>query len=109
MTAAAILKRYRRIAPVIGHKSSAWIVMLTICEAGAEGIDHSDLGQLMRGKPMALAPTLRRWKEAGILVSGVAPARGVNGGRPRVIYMATSKLYRALGIDPAEKAIGPQK
>lgn len=109
MTAAAILKRYRRIAPVIGHKSSAWIVMLTICEAGAEGIDHAELGRLMHGKPMALASTLRRWKAAGILVSGEAPSRGENGGRPRVIYMATPKLYRALGIVPAEKSIGPRK
>lgn len=109
MTASAILKRYRLIAPVIRGHASAWIVMLTICEAGEEGIDHADLGRLMRGKPMALAPTLRRWKEAGILVSGEAPARGSNGGRNRVIYMATPKLYRALGIDPTEKAIGPRK
>lgn len=109
MTAAAILKRYRRIAPVIGHKSSAWIVMLTICEAAEKGIDHYDLGRLVKSRQMALTPTLRRWKKAGLLTSTEAPARGQFGGRNRVIYMATPMLYQALQIDPAETAIGPRK
>ncbi len=108
MTAAAILNRYRRIAPVIGFQASAWIVLLTICEAGPEGIDHAGLVKLLRGKPMQMAPTLRRWKQAGILVSGEVPPRRGKGGACRVIYMATPKLYEALGITPAEKAIGPR-
>lgn len=108
MTASAILNQYRRVAPVIGHKASAWVVLLTICEAADNGIDHYHLGRLVKSRGMALVPTLRRWKNAGLLTSTEAPARGRAGGRNRVIYMATPSLYQTLKIEPAERAIGPR-
>jgi hypothetical protein len=109
MTAAAILKRYRRIAPVIGYKSSAWIQLLALAEAGETGLSRYEFHQLLRGRDDAAAKTLRTWKKAGLLVTGEVPAKSTTGGHPRLVYMATPKLYNALGLDPAERAIGPHK
>lgn len=108
MTASSILSHYRRVAPAIGHKASAWLLLLTLAEAGDKGLSHHDLERLLRARSMATSPTLRRWKKQGILVSSEVPAKSNRGGRPRVIYKATPTLYAALGLLPAAPAIGPQ-
>jgi hypothetical protein len=108
MTAGSILKYYMRVAPAIGHKASAWVLLLTLAAAGDKGLSHHDLERLLRARSMSTSPTLRRWKKQGILVCSTMPAHGNRGGNPRVIYKATPKLYEALGLLPAEPAIGPR-
>lgn len=108
MTAAAILKRYRRIAPFIGHKASAWLVLLAVADAGDEGLSGTVLKEHLHSRCLPGTATLNRWIRQGLLVSGKVPSEGGRGSRDRVIFKATPTLYSALAVDPAPKAIGPR-
>lgn len=102
MTPSDILKLYRRTAPVIGYRSSAWIMLLALAEAGEKGLTRYEFHKLIRSKGQAVAPVLRRWTDAGILTAR-RPSKAVGrGGLPAVIYLPTPKLYYLLGFETPE-------
>lgn len=104
MTAADILFHWRKVAPVIGNKPSAWIAMLTICEAGEAGIPGYALRQRLReqGVVSGATPTLRRWEAAGLLTTSLTDP-SPHGGSPGNVYHATPKLFAFLRISAPGK------
>lgn len=100
MTAHDILDRYQAIAPAVGHKPSAWMLMLSLCAAGAEGISRSELGERLKSRRLSTTRTIRNWQAAELITTTSKPARGRHGGRAQVIFHATPRLYKLLSIDP---------
>lgn len=99
MTAAEILNIYRQAAPALGYRASAWITMLTLCEAGDAGMSLSDLTKYHAVQGQGAQTVLRRWVHAGLATVTERRASGVLGGRRCKIYTATPKLYKFLRLD----------
>lgn len=108
MTAADILKIYRKAAPALGYRASAWIVMLTLCEAGDAGMSLSELTAYHAVYGQGAQTVLRRWVLAGLATVTERRASGTLGGRPCKVYTATPKLYKLLRLDQPALAASEQ-
>ena len=97
LTAAAIVKSWNRVHPVLG-KLSAWIVLLRIAATEADGITLSELRE--KTNTDLTRKGLRRWATAGLIeIIQTGPSRGP--GCPHYIrYCITPKGTRFLGLPP---------
>jgi hypothetical protein len=99
MKATDILKPYRKAAPALGYRANAWITLLTLCDAGPEGLSKADLMNHYAVRGDGSATALKRWERAGLLTVHSAKAKGNRGGRSRHFYVATEKLHQFLRIE----------
>lgn len=106
MTASDILKIYRKAAPALGYHASAWVALLTLCEAGDAGMSLSDLTAHHAVRGQGTQTVLRRWVLAGLATVTERRASGTLGGRPCKVYTATPKLYKLLRLDQPTRAAG---
>jgi DNA-binding transcriptional regulator GbsR (MarR family) len=103
MKAGNILELYRAVAPVVGHRSSAWMMLLMICEAETTGLSRSELAQLFKARRINASRTLKKWQDTG-LVEAVCAPRVHKSGRQRVNFVATKKLFKLLRVEQAVAA-----
>lgn len=100
MKAAEIANLYRKAAPVFGHRPSAWLLLLLVCEAGSAGMTVNAFCQVINhASRNSRQTTLRRWHQAGLLEVREIPANGRRGGRKQKVYVATSKAFQLLRIE----------
>lgn len=101
MKASDILKPYRKAAPELGYRANAWITLLTLLEAGAEGLSKADLMTHYSIFGDGATTALTRWKNKGLLTVHERKCRGDQGGRNANVYVATDKLRDLLtdGMD----------
>jgi hypothetical protein len=107
MKASDILKPYRKAAPVLGYRANAWITLLTLLEAGPEGLTKAELMHHYSVFGDGATTALNRWQRKGLLTIQERKCRGGNGGRPASVYIATDQLRDFLsdgmeGITPAD-------
>jgi hypothetical protein len=101
MTATDILSRYRGCRAVFGGKSSAWLMLLGICESGDRGLTRSELNKRYSVTSTRL---LTLWLAGGLIMRRETPAKGSGAGRGTHTYTATLKAYALLRISPPEMA-----
>lgn len=107
MKASDILKPYRNVAPELGYRANAWITLLTLLEAGPEGLSKAELMTHYSIFGDGAHTALNRWKTKGLLTVHSRKCRGENGGNNANVYVATDKLRAFLtdgmeGITPAD-------
>lgn len=99
MKAADVLTIYRKAAPALGYRANAWITLLTLCEAGDEGLTKANFMHHYAVRGDGADTALRRWERAGLLTLKQRRAKGTRGGRWANIYVATEKLHSFLRIE----------
>lgn len=102
-----ILKPYRKAAPILGYRANAWITLLTLLEAGPEGLTKAELMTHYSVFGDGATTALTRWYGKGLLTIESRKCCGENGGRAANVYKATDKLRAFLmdgmeGITPAD-------
>lgn len=107
MKASDILRPYRKAAPVLGYRANAWITLLTLLEAGPEGLNTADLMQYYSLAGTGAHTALNRWHGKGWLNVQQRKCQGELGGRPSTVYICTEELRAFLtdgmeGITPAQ-------
>lgn len=100
MTAADILQRWRRVRPVL-NQSSMWFTLLTIAEAGEDGIGRHDLAAKTGARPCSLTHSVKRLRVSGLIEErrGPQPHRG----KPALLSIITAKGYEFLAVKPSKK------
>lgn len=100
MKASEILNLYSKVAPVIGNRASAWIIMLRLCANADKGLTCQQLAPLTGSSEQGIQTAVRRWKKAGLITAENIRARGNTGGRHRKTYKATAKLHALCRLEP---------
>lgn len=118
MTPRDILQTYHASAAAFRYHASAWILALTVCDAGEKGLTQSSLRLLLKSRVARPAKTLRQWQKAGLIVARQQRLKcgewqdagmidtfppqqaGSQGGKARVIWTATPKLFALLRVTP---------
>lgn len=99
MKAAEILNAWRRVAPAFGYRSTAWLKMLQLVEAGDQG---QTLRQLVGDNSQQIAthwPWIRRAAKAGLveIIPNAVPRTG--GGRRAHLIKITALGKQALQVE----------
>ncbi len=102
-----ILKPYRKAAPILGYRANAWITLLTLLEAGPDGLTKAELMNHYSLFGDGAHTALTRWHRKGWLDVSKKACRGENGSRPSMVYISTEELRAFLtdgmeGITPAD-------
>ena len=105
-----ITRVFRASAPVFAHRVSAWMMLVTICDAGSSGVTLTKLcNGLKTATRDSRQTTLRRWTKAGLLERREIPNRrmqaGLPGGRRQMLYFATPKAFQLLRLEPNDASL----
>jgi hypothetical protein len=92
LQASDILNTWRKVQPLFKGHSSAWLILLTLCEAGSGGILRREINV---NKAIRNPGIFRRWEKAGLVTIKLQPVRR---GRASMRLFATQKTYALLRI-----------
>lgn len=96
LTASQVLDTWRPIRLVFYGHSSAWLVLLSICEAGSAGILRREIEV---NKAIRHCGIFRRWEKAGLVICEKDKGRR---GKPSLRLYATPKSFKLLRITPPD-------
>lgn len=98
MKASDILKAWRRVAPAFGYRSTAWLKMLQLVEAGDQGLT---LRQLVGCNSQVDAhwPWIRRAAKAGLVEIIPNAVSRPGGGHPAHLIKITAQGKQALQVE----------
>jgi hypothetical protein len=92
LQASDILNTWRKVQPLFHGHSSAWLILLTLCEAGSGGILRREINV---NKAIKNPGIFRRWEKAGLVT---VQLEAVRRGKPAMRVFATEKTYALLRI-----------
>jgi hypothetical protein len=110
MKPSEITTLFRASAPVFAHQVSAWMMLVTICDAGSAGVTLTKLCLGLNAKSRdSRQGTLKRWTRAGLLERQEIPnsrqQAGTPGGRRQMLYFATPKAFKLLRLEPNDASL----
>lgn len=92
LQASDILNTWRKVRPIFGGHSSAWLILLTLCEAGSGGTLRRSIAV---NKAIKNPGIFRRWEKLGLVTIKLQPVRR---GKAAMRIFATQKTYALLRI-----------
>jgi len=99
VTASDILNRWRRVRPVL-NQTSLWFTLLTIAEAGENGIGRHDLAAKTGAKMASFAHSIKSLRASGLIQERQRISE--RGGRAAIIATITPKGLDFLAIKPTK-------
>lgn len=96
ITASDILNRYRKVKTAV-KRVNTWVSLLSIAEAGKDGLTLSQLTEFHAIRKENAHTTLARYEKLKLITFKDRAAKGVAGRLCRV-YFATPLLYQILEV-----------